>query len=270
MSNVQEVMDYIMNTPHNTNPMILKQKLEGLDNGGNGGGKDKSLYGLPYRCNLIFAGEFQPKQDEDDNWIVDQEVEFSGEFTTNQMFIVFIGEKINDNKYGTIITQSYGDYNDESEEWEICLNLDEQYNSWDALTSGSIYFITSYNQPIKIKGYLGNENPFYLTVYRVAGYGEEYQFDIQLEDFIDSSLLPIPTIFTQKERCSLTSRSCEQIEEQLNMLKCWPVLIMENGSYLNSIGYDDRHFKFLTFDSTDIYVMVNQENEIYIRDHIGE
>lgn len=277
MSNVQEVMDYIMNTPHNTNPMILKQKLEGLDNGGNsGGGKDKSLYGLPYRCNLMFAGEIQPKQDEYGECSVDQEVEFSDHIYLDDMFIVFIGEKINDNKYGIVVTHSYASYNYELEEQETHLNLDGNSNSLSMLGSADLKFIGT--DQIKIQGSWENEKPFYLTVYKVVPREEEYQFDIQLEDFIDSSLLPIPTIFMQNENgdersLKTTSRSYEQIEEQINMLKYQAVLIIEDGyrnPCLNSIGYINGAFRFLTLDSTSVYVNVSPDNMVWINDFLGE
>lgn len=37
--NSQEIIDYVMNTPNNTNPAILKQMIE-ASNGGSGGGYD--------------------------------------------------------------------------------------------------------------------------------------------------------------------------------------------------------------------------------------
>lgn len=38
--NSQEIVDYVMNTPSNTNPAILKQMIEANSSGGSGGGFD--------------------------------------------------------------------------------------------------------------------------------------------------------------------------------------------------------------------------------------
>ena len=107
MSDIQNVMDYIMNTPHNTNPAILKQQLEERSANGTGG---KSLYGLPYKCNLVYAGEIEPEVDE---WGSSKEtmIQTNASLDVGVPFIVFCGDKINDNKYltcmGIMINNSY-------------------------------------------------------------------------------------------------------------------------------------------------------------------
>lgn len=42
--NSQKIVDYVMNTPHNTNPAILKQMIDA--NGGSSGGTVKSVNGI--------------------------------------------------------------------------------------------------------------------------------------------------------------------------------------------------------------------------------
>lgn len=52
MATKQEVVDYVMTTPYNTNPAILKQKLDELDE-----------YDLVINTYGWVQGEFQPSQD---------------------------------------------------------------------------------------------------------------------------------------------------------------------------------------------------------------
>lgn len=60
MSNVQEVMDYVTNTPHNTNPTILRQMLAGM--GGSTDWNDitnKPFYTYEERISIIEKAECQ-------------------------------------------------------------------------------------------------------------------------------------------------------------------------------------------------------------------
>lgn len=42
--NKKELYDYIMKSPHNTNPVILKQAIEGLSNNPDGSAVDDGFY----------------------------------------------------------------------------------------------------------------------------------------------------------------------------------------------------------------------------------
>ena len=104
MSDVQSVMDYVMKTPHNTNSEILRQQLEGLRAGGSG--NNQSLYGLPYKCHLAYAGEIEPEFDEYGN-TKEIILQMDTGLYPDEPFIVFCGDKINDNKKEDVLASSF-------------------------------------------------------------------------------------------------------------------------------------------------------------------
>ena len=232
MSDIQNVMDYIMNTPHNTNPAILKQQLEELSANGTGGTGGKSLYGLPYKCQLAYAGEIE-LGDNVEGVTIQTEVPLND----GTPFIVFCGDKIHDNKYftcmGVMITTRYED-DEGHEKLGFCFSSTSEgdvYPQLSKLYNDSINLYTyssDFGGSIEYKYFSSINSKHFLTIYAIEVFGqgetEETQLEIQLEDYIDSKLLPIPTIFSlfqfSDEYDSVGSnRSYEQVMNDIENCK---------------------------------------------------
>ena len=274
MSDIQNVMDYVMKTPYNTNPAILKQQLEGLSAGGSG--NNQSLYGLPYKCRLAYAGEIEPEIDEEGNT---KEIRIQPEVYLNDgiPFIVFCGDKINDNKYLTCMGRMIGEmYDDEG--------YDSVYYHFYSGDKGDVYPKLSASQnnhiilhedytiggDLPVYEYSSNiESKHFLTIYALAPSDQEDVIEIQLEDYIDPKLLPIPTLFSvfnsdDGNVAAGCNRSYEQVMNDIKnyKLECYSNAL-NSSILLKAIGCFGNQIIFI-YPSSDslqlFYYFINENN----------